>query len=295
VDAFLLFIQVFIGGVAVGGAYTLIALAMVIIYRMSEVLNFAQGDMAAIAVFFAWTLLAAQGLPFYLGLPLAVGFGILVGLAAEFFFLRRAKEPNVLGLIIITLGVEMILFGMTSWKWGADPKNLPFFFSPFDSFVFGSVIVSYLEALTFLTAMTVAALLFLFFRFTKTGAAMKAVQQNRDMARIVGVRTRRILLLGWGLSGGIGALAGLLIAPTGAVDPYLMWDPMLKGFAAAVLGGMTSLPGAVVGGLIMGVVENLFGFYVSTEFKSVVPFAIIVLVLCVKPSGLLARHYVRKV
>ena len=111
----------------------------------------------------------------------------------------------------------------------------------------------------------------------------------------MGIRTRRVLLFAWVLAAAIGALAGLLIAPTGTVEPYMMWDPMLKGFAGAVLGGMTSLPGALLGGLIVGVVENLFGFYVSTEFKSVVPFAIIILILGVRPSGLLARHYVKKV
>jgi len=295
VDSLLGLIQVFVGGFTVGSAYSLIALAMVIIYKTSEVLNFAQGDMAMAATFFAFSLLAVLGLPFYAALPAALLFAVLIGLAAEFLFLRRAKEPNLLGLIIITLGLEMIIFGLTSWKWGADPKDLPFPVSPWDTIQIGGLIVSYLELLTVATAAVVAAGLFLFFRYSKLGVAMKATQLNRNVARLMGIRTRRILLSAWGLSAGIGALAGLLIAPGGTVDPYMMWDPMMKGFASAVLGGMTSLPGAALGGCIMGVVENLFGFYVSTEFKSVVPFAIIVIVLCLKPSGLLARHYIRKV
>ncbi len=294
-DAFLGLIQVLLGGLAVGSAYSLIALAMVIIYKTSEVLNFAQGDMAMVTTFFAFSLLAVMGLPFYAALPAALLFAVLVGVSAEFLFLRRAKEPNLLGLIIITLGLEMIIFGLASWKWGADPKDLPFPISPWDAFEFGGLILSYLEMLTFGVAMLVVVGLFLFLRYTKFGVAMKATQLNLKVARIMGIRTRRILLFAWGLSAGIGALAGLLIAPSGTVDPYMMWDPMMKGFASAVLGGMTSLPGAALGGCIMGVVENLFGFYVSTEFKSVVPFAIIVIILCLKPSGLLARHYVRKV
>lgn len=288
-------LQILIGGISVGGAYGLIALALAIIYKTSEVLNFAQGDMAMVTAFFAFSMLVPLGLPFWAALPAALGFAMLVGAVAEFLFLRRAKEPNVLGLIIITLGLQMIVFGFASWKWGADPKDMPFFIGPFDVFVLGEVIVSHLEALTLAVALAVAGGLALFFRFSKLGVAMKATQQNRQVARIMGIRTRRVLLFAWVLAAAIGALAGLLIAPTGTVDPYMMWDPMLKGFAGAVLGGMTSLPGALLGGLIVGVVENLFGFYVSTEFKSVVPFAIIILILGVRPSGLLARHYVKKV
>jgi branched-chain amino acid transport system permease protein len=123
---------------------------------------------------------------------------------------------------------------------------------------------------------------------------MKATQQNPVAARLMGIRTNRILMFTWGLSSLVGCVAGLLIAPT-TMQPYMMWDPMLKGFAAAVLGGMTSLPGAIFGAYTVGIIENIFGGYVSIEFKSVVAFAIIVLVLCFKPSGLFARHYVKKV
>lgn len=288
-------IQVIIGGVSVGAAYSLLATAMVIIYKTSEVLNFAQGDQAMATAFFAWMALSAWGLPYWLGLPLALVFAIITGLACEFFFLRRAKEPNLLGLIIITLGLEMIIFGLASWKWGADPKELPFPVTPWDGFMVGNLTMSYLELITVIVAGLVFGLLFLFFRFTKVGVAMKATQLNLDVARLMGIRTRRILLFAWGLAAFIGGLAALLIGPSGTLDPYMMWDPMMKGFAAAVLGGMTSLPGAAVGGILIGLIENLFGYYVSTEFKSVVPFAIIVIVLCVKPSGLFARHYVRKV
>ncbi len=294
-DAILSLIQVLLGGISVGAAYALLATAMVIIYKTSEVLNFAQGDMAMVTAFFAWMVLAGWGMPFWAGLPAALLFAVLVGLCCEFFFLRRAKEPNLLGLIIITLGLEMIIFGMASWKWGADPKELPFPFTPWDTMEVGGLILSYLELTTVVIAGLVIGLLFLFFRFTKVGVAMKATQLNLSVARLMGIRTRRILLFAWGLSALIGGLGGLLIGPSSTLDPYMMWDPMMKSFAAAVLGGMTSLPGAILGGVIVGVVENLFGFYVSTEFKSVVPFAIIVIVLCVKPSGLLARHYVRKV
>ena len=137
--------------------------------------------------------------------------------------------------------------------------------------------------------------LFLFFRYSKVGIAMKATQQNAMAARINGIRTNRILSLTWALSSMIGAVAGMLLAPIATLDPNLMLEPLLKGFAAAVLGGMTTLVGAALGGYILGILENLFGGYVSLEFKSIVAFLIIVLVLCFRPSGLFAKHYVRKV
>ena len=199
-----------------------------------------------------------------------------------------------MGMIVITIGLEMILMGFVSWKFGADPKSMPFPVSPYDSVAMGDVFISALEAVTFIVTLTLMVILFLFYRYSKLGVAMKATQQNNTVARLMGIRTNRIFMITWGISSLVGCVAGLLLSPT-IMQPYMMWDPMLKGFAAAVMGGMTSLPGAVFGAYIIGIVENLFGGYVSIEFKSVVAFAIIVLVLCLKPSGLFARHYVKKV
>jgi branched-chain amino acid transport system permease protein len=290
-----MFLQILIGGLAVGSAYALIALAMVIIYKTSEVLNFAQGDMAMLSTYFTFMMLHSYGLPFWVSLPLTLLFAFGLGVCCEFLFLRRAKDPTVLGLIIMTLSLEMILFGFASWKWGSDQRELPFPITSYDVYTVGDLYISKLDLLTFFTALALMLLLFLFFRYTKVGIATKATQLNRDAARLMGIRTNRILMGTWGLSSVVGAVAALLIAPASTLDPYMMWDPLLKGFSSAVLGGMTSLPGAAVGGYIVGIVENLFGTYVSIEFKSVVAFALIVIILCVRPSGLLARHYVKKV
>ena len=288
------FIQMIVSGIAVGSSYALMGLAMVIIYKTSEVPNFAQGEMALISSFFAYMLLDSFELPWYTAFPSAMAFAVLLGCFLEFAVLRRAKEPNVLGMIVITIGLEMILLGFVSWKFGADQKTLPFPISPYDSMAFGDIFVSTLEMLTLVMALVVMVILFLFFRFSKLGLAVKATQQNSMAAKLMGIRTNRILMMTWGLSSLVGAIAGLLISPT-IMHPYMMWDPMLKGFAAAVMGGMTSLPGAVVAAYILGIIENLFGGYISIEFKAVVAFAIIVIVLCFKPSGLFARHYVKKV
>ena len=290
-----MFGQLIVSGISIGATYALMALAMVIIYKTSEVLNFAQGDMAMLSAFIAYFILEEKGFGYILSFPLAVIFAFLLGTLIEFAFLRRAKEPNLLGLIIITLGLEMILYGLASWRWGSDQKDFPFPASDFDTFEVGGLIISHLNVVTLAVALTLMLLLFLFFRYTKMGVAMKATQQNKNAARIMGIRVNRILMLTWGISSVVGACAAFLIASTDTLDPNLMWTPQLKGFSAAVLGGMTSLIGAVLGGFMLGIIENLFGGYISIEFKSVVAFAVIVLILCVRPSGLFARHFVRKV
>jgi branched-chain amino acid transport system permease protein len=288
------FVQMVVNGIAVGSSYALMGLSMVIIYKTSEVPNFAQGEMALVTTYVTYLMLAGYGLPLYGALAGALVFAVALGCVLEFVVLRRTKEPSVLGMIIITIGIEMILMGMVSWKFGAEQKTMPFPITPYDSFIIGEIFISTLEVLTLAVALVMMVILFVFFRYSKLGMAMKATQQNPVAARIMGIRTNRILMMTWGISSLVGALAGVLIAPV-IMQPYMMWDPMLKGFAAAVLGGMTSLPGAVVGAYILGIIENLFGGYVSIEFKSVVAFVIIVLVLCVRPSGLFARHYVKKV
>ena len=290
-----MFLQLIISGLSFGSLYALIALAMVIIYKTSEVPNFGQGEMAMISTFVAYMLLVSYEHSFALSFLGALVFAGALGAFLEFVFLRRAKEPNILSLILITLGFQMMLYGLASWKWGAEQRDLPFPVSDFDTVSLGSAVLSYLNAATLIITLILMLLLFLFFRYTKVGIAMKATQQNAMAARINGIRTNRILSITWGMSSVIGAVAGMLLAPITTLDPTLMWDPLLKGFASAVLGGMTTLVGAALGGYMLGIIENLFGGYVSLEFKSVVAFGIIVLVLCFKPSGLFARHYVRKV
>lgn len=288
------FLQMIASGIAVGSSYALMGLAMVIIYKTSEVPNFAQGEMALISSFVAYLILDTFQFSWYAAFPLAMVFSVFLGCLLEFGVLRRAKEPNILGMIVITIGIEMVLLGLVSWKFGADQKTMPFPISPYDSVMIGEIFVSTLEVLTLFIALALMLILFFFFRYSTLGIAVKATQQNPMAARLMGIRTNRVMMMTWGISSFVGCIAGLLISPV-IMHPYMMWDPMLKGFAAAVMGGMTSLPGAVIAAYLLGIIENLFGGYVSIEFKAVVAFAIIVLVLCFKPSGLFARHYVKKV
>ena len=288
------FLQMLLSGIAVGSSYALMGLGMVLIYKTSEVPNFVQGEMALLPVFIAYMLLSSYGLPYYIAFPATLIFAAILGCLLEFAVLRRAKEPNILGMIIITIGMEMLLLGFVSWKFGADQRSMPFPISTYDSIIIGNVFISTLDMLTLVVALIIMLILFLFFRFSRIGVAMKATQQNENAAALMGIKTHRIRMITWGISALVGTVAGLLMAPV-LMEPYMMWNPMLKGFAGAVVGGMTSLPGAVFGAYLLGVVEHLFGGYVSIEFKSVVAFAVIVLVLCFKPSGLFARHYVKKV
>ncbi len=288
------FIQMIVNGITAGSSYALMGLAMVIIYKTSEVPNFAQGEMALVTTYFTFMLLHSLGLSMTVAFVSALGFAFFLGCLLEFTILRRAKDPSILGMIVITIGLEMVLMGLVSWKFGAEQKAMPFPITPYDSVVIGDIFISTLELLTCGVVLVLMIALFVFFKYSKLGVAMKATQQNRMAARLMGIRANRVLMITWGISSVVGGIAGLLIAPV-IMQPYMMWDPLLKGFAAAVLGGMTSLPGAVFGAYLLGIVENLFGGYVSIEFKSVVAFAVIVLVLCFKPSGLLARHYIKKV
>lgn len=287
--------QLIISGLAVGFCYALLALAMVIIYKTSDVLNFAQGEMAMISSFIAFALLESYQLSFPLALLLTLLFAVMLGIFLEFAFLRPAKNPTVIGMIIITLGFEMILMGFAGWKWGPDQRAMPFPISGFETYDFFGLVISKINFWTIIVCLILMSLLFFFFQYSKLGTAMRATQQNRLVARLMGIRTKRIFSFTWALSSLTGAVAGMLIASLYVLEPVMMMDPMMKAFASAVLGGMTSLPGAAVGGAILGVVENLFGGYISLSFKSVVAFAIIVLMLCFRPSGLLGKHFVKKV
>jgi len=290
-----LFFDLIIGGLSIGACYALVALAMVIIYKTSEVPNFAQGEMAMVSTFVAFTIMTGYGVGFWIGAAATLAFALVLGALLELAFLRPAKDPSVLSLIVITLGAEMVLYGLAGWKWGANQNPFPVPFSEYSGFKIGEVMITEINFWTFVTSLVIMLLLFVFFRFTKVGVAMKAVQQNAFAAKAMGIPTRRILTFTWALSSVTGAVAGMLIAPISTLDTNLMMDPMLKGFAGAVLGGMTSLPGAALGGYLLGLIENFFGGYVSLEFKSVVAFAVIVLILCVKPSGLFVKHFERKV
>ena len=288
-------LQVLASGLSAGSIYALMALALVITYKTTEVPNFAQGEMAMVSAFVAYVLLTDYETGFFVAFAGALVFAFVLGVGFEAVFLRRTRNPTHLNLIITTLGFMLALFGLAGWKWGAEQRQFPFPVSANEVLRLGGTSVSTLGVATILIATVLMVAVFAFFRFTKLGVAMQATQQDSMAARINGVPAHRVVSLTFGISSVIGAVAALLTAPLITLDPTLMWDALLKGFAAAVLGGLNTPVGAVLGGYLLGVIENLFGAYVSVEFKSVVAFLIIVVVLWFKPSGLFGRHYERKV
>ncbi|MBZ0273105.1 branched-chain amino acid ABC transporter permease [bacterium] len=290
-----MFWQLVAGGFAMGSLYALIALAFVLVYKTSEVINFAQGEIGMAATFVAWMLMTRYDMSFGLALAGAIAFAAFLGAGFEFAVLRRADKPTLLGLIVLTLGFEMILYAGAGMVFGTDVKAFESPISETTTYEFAGVVVNQLEVVIIAVSLVLMALLFAFFRFTRLGLAMMATSQNPTAARIMGIRVPRVHATAWAIASMLGAVTGVLIAPKTLLDPNMMIAPMLKAFAAAVLGGLTSLPGAVIGGWILGITENLFGGYVSPEFKSSFAFLVIVLVLCVRPSGLFKTHRKKKV
>jgi len=287
--------QLLVEGLAIGACYGLFATAVVIIYKTSEVVNFAQGEMAMFSSFVAFHILSVYQYPFWLAFVITMIFSILLGILIEYLFLRPAKHPSILGLIVITLGAEMFLVGLAGWKWGAEQKYFSLPLDPSVTYepVKGMIINNWAIAV-FAVTTCIMLFLYLFFKYSKLGVAMRATQQNKHAAKIMGIRTERVLSFAWGSSSLIGAIAGMFFASRATLDPAFMMEPFLRAFAAAVLGGLMSIPGVIIGGGLMGLIENFFGYYFP-HWKPIVAFIVIILVLCLRPSGLFAKHFVKKV
>jgi len=285
--------QLIVNGLAIGSLYALTAFGIVLIYKTTQVITFAQGETAMFSTFIAFTLLTALQLSFPLAFVLTLIFAGLFGALIERVVLRRISTVTILNPVIVTVGLSLILLGVAGWIWGYEIRTFP---APVagEPFRFGSVVLSQLNALILAATVLLMVVLFAFFRYSLTGIAMRAVAQNRMAAQLMGININRINALGWGLGTALGAVTGMLIAPLNYLDPGMMGDVALKAFAAAVLGGLTSLPGAVVGGLLLGIIDSVVGFQVP-ELRTTIAFMLIVLVLVVRPGGLLGKHEMKKV
>jgi branched-chain amino acid transport system permease protein len=287
--------QLIVEGLAIGACYGLFGVAVAIIYKTSEVVNFAQGEMGMIATFVAFHVLTVYNVPFWLAFIITMVFAMLLGMLIEICFLRPAKDPTVLGLIIITLGAEMLLMGLAGWKWGAEQKDFPFLLSVQKTReILPGLVVNEWSMGVFALAAVIMVFLFLFFRYSRLGIAMRATQQNVNAAKIMGIKVERVFSITWAMSSLIGAIAAMFFAARSVLDPNFMMEPFMRAFAAAVLGGLTSIPGVVVGGILLGLIENFFG-YAWPEWKPIVAFVVIIIIITVRPSGLFAKHYIKKV
>jgi branched-chain amino acid transport system permease protein len=270
-----------------------VALALVMIYQATHHINFAQGEMAMFSTFIAWALLQA-GLPYWWAFLATVALSFVLGAAVEFAIIRPMHKAADLAQVVVFIGLLIVFHSLAGWIFGYTIKEFP---SPFPADAwYGSALMSAHEVGTIFVALAIVALLFAFFRLTPLGLAMRAAAQNPASSRLVGIFVGRMLMLGWGLAGAIGAVAGMMVAPVVFLDPHMMSGVLLYAFAGALLGGIDSPAGAVLGGFIVGVLENLVGSYVvGTELKLSVALVLIVGVLIVRPAGLMGRKVVRRV
>jgi branched-chain amino acid transport system permease protein len=290
-----LLVQQVLAGMASGAIYALMALAVVMIYQTIHHLNFAQGEMAMFSTFMAWQLMA-WGMPYWAAFVLTVALSFAGGMAIErivFKPLRNAPDLAHIAMFIALFAIFNSLAGFI-WEFTIKPFPTPFGSAP----LIASGLVSMHQAGMIGVTLLLVVLLYGFFRFTRLGLAMRAAAENPASARLVGIRVGWIMALGWGMAAAIGAVAGMLIAPVVFLEPHMMLAILLYGFAGAVLGGLTSPGGAVIGGFAVGIVESLAGTYIpviGSEIKLPIALALIVLVLVFKPTGLLGRTTVQRV
>jgi len=284
--------QVF-SGIATGGVYASVALALVMIYTATHHINFAQGEMAMFSTFIALTLIQA-GVPYWVAFLVTVALSFVIGAIIQRVIMNPLANAPVLASVGVFIGLLLIFNSMAGWIFGYTLKPFP---SPFGEGppLMGGMFSRHelgSTAVTLLVLITVWA----FFRFTRLGLAMRGAAFNPVSSRLVGVPVARMLALGWGLAAAIGAVAGIMVAPIVFLDPNMMAGVLLYSFAGALLGGITNPAGAVIGGFLVGVIENLGGAYVvGSDLKLTLALIIIVGVLVLKPSGLLGRAVVSRV
>ncbi|HUQ74622.1 MAG TPA: branched-chain amino acid ABC transporter permease [Burkholderiales bacterium] len=281
-----------LAGLATGGIYASLALALVMIYQATHLVNFAQGEMAMFTTYIAWSLINA-GMPYWAAFFLTVGIAFLLGVLIERVIIRPVEHAPVLAVVVVFIALLLIFNSVTGWIYTYTIKTFP---SPFpEQRLFGRYLSPH-EAGAIGTTLVVLALLYAFFRFTPLGLALRAAAQNPESSRLVGIRVGWMLALGWGLAAAVGAVAGMMVAPIVYLDPNMMGGVLLYAFAAALVGGIDNPGGAVVGGFAVGVLENVLGaFVIGNELKLSVALVLIIGVLLVKPSGFFGRVHVTRV
>jgi branched-chain amino acid transport system permease protein len=287
------FLHQLASGLASGSIYASLALALVVIYQATHRVNFAQGEMTMFSTYVALTLIGF-GLPYWVAFMATVAFSFVLGAAIERIIVRPVESGPETAAIIVFIGLLFIFNSLAGFTWGYSVKTFP---SPFDKLpTFGQEYLSGHQLGSFFVTMAMLAIVYVFFRFTPLGLAMRAAAQNPTSSRLVGIRVGRMLALGWGLAGAMGAVAGMLIAPQTFLDPGMMSGILLYGFAGALLGGLDNPGGAVLGGYLVGIVENLAGAYlIGTELKLTLALFMILAVLLIWPAGMFGRKLVTRV
>lgn len=286
--------QALISGTAIGFIYALIALSMVLIYKSTDVINFAQGEMAMFSTFICFTLIAVFGLPLLLVFLLAFPIGAIIAAVTEKTVIRPLAGAPPLNSLIVAIGLFYIFHFGAGWIWGYDAFPFPSLL-PEKPVSIGGTFVSPSSLAIAGVSILVLAILYLFLERSREGVAMRAASMNQNAARLMGISVGKVSMLSWAIAGGIGAIAGLLAAPITFIDTQMMFFVLLKALAGAILGGFNSLPGAVIGGVTVGIIESLTTVYLSASVDDAVAFVVIVAVLMIKPEGLFGKPTVKKV
>lgn len=286
--------QQIMSGLATGSLYALTAVAVVVVFRNTRTINLAQGDFAMIGAFLALLLIKQWGFNYYVAIAIAVVACMALGVVVERLVMRPLADSDWLTLFTATLGVYYILHGVSGWIWGRDTKAFPVTFDPTPIDVLGTVI-SEGHLINMGWAAAIGLLLYVFFKYTKQGIAMRAVTDDPETAKLMGIPVRFIVLLTWGMAGFLAAFAGILTAPILYVAPQMMDQVLIKGYVAAVFGGLYSIPGAILGALMIGVAENLAGGYLGSQYKVATAFVMIVILLAIRPQGLFGIQKRREV
>ncbi len=290
------FMQQVVSGIASGGIFASLALALVLIYNAMGLVNFAQGEMAMFATFIAFTLVD-HGLSYWIAFPLTLVIAFVGGVLVQRVVIRPVERAPLLTLVIITLGLATLVNGAAGFLWGYIPRA---FSSPFPvrTVSVGGVVASLQDLGVIGVSGAVLVLIYILLQRTTIGLTMRAAAHHPEASRLLGVRVSWMLALGWGLASAVGAVSGIMVAPVLLLEPNMMQTIIIYAFAAAVLGGIESPVGAVVGGVIVGVTVNLAGAYlpfVGGDLRLAVALAIIIGVLLLKPNGLFGRPSVRRV
>jgi branched-chain amino acid transport system permease protein len=290
------FLQQVISGIATGCIYASLALALVLIYRAMDLANFAQGEMATFSTFISYSLIEYAHLDFWTAFAITIVLSFALGVGIQRVVMRPFEGRPVLTLLIVTLGLFTMFNGVTGQIWGYVFKTYRGGF-PSEPVVFGGLYINVQDIGVLGVVLVMLLLLYLFFSHTKAGLAMRAASLYPDSSKLLGVRVGWMLALGWGLATSVGAVSGMLVAPIIFLDPNMMQSILLFAFAAAVLGGIESPLGAVVGGITIGVLMALVGTYIpgGQDMRLAFGLIVIVAVLLVRPAGLFGRASVRRV
>jgi branched-chain amino acid transport system permease protein len=291
------FFQQVVAGLGDGAIYGSLALALVLIHRATGVINFAQGEMAMFTTYIAWTLIENHGWSYWPAFAATLLFAFVLGVGIQRVVIAPVSNASVLTIVIMTIGLVLTFNGLASLIWSAEIRAFPSAF-PNETWQIGDVSISQESVGTFGVVLVLVALLWAFFQFTKIGLALRASALNPDASRLVGVRVGWMLAIGWGLAAMLGAVAGILAAPTAFLEPTMMQAILIYAFAAAVLGGIDSPVGAIAGGLLLGVGLNLIGAYVDfvgADLRLPVTLLVILGVLLVRPAGLFGKPIARRV